>query len=468
MYKLLLESSKYIKKYKCPYCEKRLDKVKLISHVEKKHEDMIPQNYTPTRVVFNLINKKENGKCIVCGKESLWNEDKCRYNRLCENPSCKSRYKSMVEKRILDTHGKTSRDMLLDPEHQEKMLANRRISGTYKFSDGGVRTYTGSYEKKTLEFFDNVFNCRSEDIITPGPVIEYMYKGEKHQWITDIFYIPYNLVIECKDGGSNPNNRPMEEYREKQIAKEKAIVNGKKYNYLRLTNNNFEQLFLILAELKMQLIEDNVNERIVRINENMMTTLGAFMPPEDRIKDTYIINYTKKNIFSGIAVTKDLSLSSIFTQDIDGTIREVDSSFLHDTKYSIYRIIEDNNTLNCRYKEIKNNKGEIKDPNYIYETIFSKKYYTSDDLLCQSIEEVTDILQYKSMEYQSIMEITTASLLHEHEIYIPTANIIEGVIEYTDNNGYFIQNGYTGLRTKSRNKSEYTDLELYYIRKGTL
>ena len=354
MYKLILESSKYIKKYKCPYCEKRLDRDKLISHVENDHDDMIPQNHTPARVVFNTINKKQHGVCIVCGKESLWNEDKCRYNRLCENPACKAKYKNMVEKRIVNTHGKSSRDMLMDPEHQEKMLANRKISGTYKFSDGGVRTYTGTYEKKTLEFFDKVFNCRSEDISSPGPVIEYVFKGEKHQWITDIYYIPYNLVIECKDGGSNPNNRPMEEYRAKQIAKEKALVNEGKYNYLRLTNNNFEQLLLVLAELKMQLIEDNKDQRIIRINENMMASLGAFMPPDDRIKDTYVINYSKKDIFNGVAVTKDLSLSSIFTQDIDGTVREADSAYLHDAKYSIYRITEDSNDINNRYKQIKN------------------------------------------------------------------------------------------------------------------
>ena len=178
MYKLILESSKYKKKYKCPYCDKRLDKVKLITHIENNHEDMIPQDHTPTRIVFNVINKKDRGKCIVCGKESLWNEDKCRYNRLCENPACKVKYKNMVEKRIVNTYGKTSRDMLLDPQHQEKMLANRKISGTYKFSDGGIRTYTGSYEKKTLEFFDKVFNCKSEDIASPGPVIEYVFKGE--------------------------------------------------------------------------------------------------------------------------------------------------------------------------------------------------------------------------------------------------------------------------------------------------
>ena len=458
-----MASSKYVKKYKCPYCNKRLDRVKLVGHIEKNHEDMIPQNYTPARVVFNTINKKDHGTCIVCGKESLWNEDKCRYNRLCENPACRNRYKSMVEKRIINVHGKTSRDMLMDPDHQEKMLANRRISGTYKFSDGGIRTYTGSYEKKTLEFFDKVFNCRSEDIASPGPVIEYTFNGEKHQWITDIYYIPYNLVIECKDGGSNPNNRPMQEYRAKQIAKEKAIVNGGKYNYLRLTDNNFEQLMLIMAELKMQLIEDNSSERIIRINENMMASIGAFMPPQST-NDTYVVNYTKKNVFSGLGVTKDLSLSSIFTQDIDGIVREVNYKYLYDSEYSIYKINED---VNSKYKEIVNNKGEIKEPDYIYETILRKHMYTNDDLYFQNIEEVMDMLQYKNMVYNTIEEITEASLL-DRDLYIPTANIIEGVLEYTDNNGYFIINEKTGLRTKSRNKSEYSDLELFYIRKGIL
>jgi hypothetical protein len=41
-------------------------------------------------------------------------------------------------------------------EGQVKMLANRKISGEYKFQDGGKRTYTGSYEKKCLEFMDKV------------------------------------------------------------------------------------------------------------------------------------------------------------------------------------------------------------------------------------------------------------------------------------------------------------------------
>ena len=469
MYKLILESSKYTKKYKCPYCNNRMDRVKLISHIEMQHEEMIPQNHTPARIAFNTINKKEHGTCIICGKESLWNEDNCRYNRLCEDNICRVKYKQTLEKRIKKIHGKSSRDMLMDPNHQEKMLSGRKISGTYKFTDGGVRTYTGTYEKKTLEFFDKVLNCKSDDIESPGPVIEYTFNGEKHQWITDIYYIPYNLVIECKDGGSNPNNRPMEEYRAKQIAKEKAIVNGKQYNYLRLTDNNFQQLLLVFAELKMQLIEDNVDERVVRINESMLADMSGFLPPNtDNCKDTYIINYMKKGIIDGIATTKELDLSSIFVQDIDGTIKECDKSFLYDAKYSIYRITENKKQTSLNFKTIRENVGSIKEPNYIYETLFNKHMYTKDDILFQSIEEVTDVNQYKSMEYQSIKDITEASLLNTHAMYIPTANIIEGVIEYTDENGYFIQNGYTQLRTKSREKSEYTDLELYYIRKGTI
>ena len=60
--------------YKCPYCEYRGDKDKLIDHIDDKHDDMIPEGFTPTRVVFNLINNKTNGVCVVCGKPTGWNE----------------------------------------------------------------------------------------------------------------------------------------------------------------------------------------------------------------------------------------------------------------------------------------------------------------------------------------------------------------------------------------------------------
>ena len=164
----------------------------------------------------------------------------------------------------------TKQEMLKDPEYQNNvMLANRSISGKYKFQDGTIRTYVGSYEHKFLEFMDKFLNVKSEDLETPGPIIEYKFKGETHKWITDAYYAPYNLAFDIKDGGDNPNKREMPEYRAKQIAKEDAIRKQGKYNYIRLTDNKFEQLIELMLELKELYIENNGEYNpIIRINES--------------------------------------------------------------------------------------------------------------------------------------------------------------------------------------------------------
>ena len=261
---------KYVKKYKCPYCEKRLERGELIDHIDKQHSDMIPENYSSTRVVFNLINKKTQGRCVICGKETEWNEDKARYERICNRPQCKKAYIDQTADRLYKKHGKTKQDFLNDPKFQEKMLQNRSISGKYKFRDGGILPYVGSYEKNFLQFMDQFFHVKSSDLIAPGPVIDYKFNGKTHQWITDFYYEPYNLVFDIKDGGSNPNTREMNEYRAKQIAKEKAIKDMKQYNYIRLTDNQFDQMIELMLELKENLTDTPVNTTrkvIIRVNE---------------------------------------------------------------------------------------------------------------------------------------------------------------------------------------------------------
>lgn len=264
---------KSVKKYKCPYCETRLERTKLVSHIDKKHEDMIPQDYTSTRIVFNLINKKTKGSCVICGEETNWNENKARYERICDKPACMKKYKEMTADRLYKKYGKTKEDFLKDPEFQEKMLQNRKISGKYKFSDGGIMPYVGSYEKNFLEFMDVFFHVSSTDLIAPGPIIDYTYKGENHKWITDFYYAPYNLVFDVKDGGDNPNNREMTDYRAKQIAKESAIAKLGEYNYIRLTNNQFEQMILLMMELKETMEEEPMRvggkRVVIRINESI-------------------------------------------------------------------------------------------------------------------------------------------------------------------------------------------------------
>lgn len=249
------------KRYKCPYCDYRDFRPDLIDHVEEEHEDMIPKNYTPARVVYNSINKKDHGSCMICHKETKWDENKQRYDSFCENKKCREEYKKIVRSRMVKKYG--TDNLLKDPEFQKKMLGNRSISGKYKFEDGGSIGYVGSYEKKFLEFMDKFLHIKSYDIISPGPTIPYMYKGKEHVWITDFLYEPYNLVFDIKDGGDNPNTRDMKEYREKQTAKEEAIAEYGEYNYIRLTDNNFEQLISIFMELK-----DKVdNKPLIRINE---------------------------------------------------------------------------------------------------------------------------------------------------------------------------------------------------------
>lgn len=255
-----------VKRYKCPYCEARMDREKLIPHIAHNHEEMIPQGYTPRRVVFNYVNHKDGGRCVICGKPSRWVEESGHYDRYCSE-ACRKKAREQYKANMLRVRGTTN--ILEDPEMQTKMLAGRSISGKYTFNDGGVKTYTGSYEAKLLEFADKGLNIPSEYIDTPGPILEYEYNGKIHKWVTDQYWWPWNLIIEVKDGGKNPNNRPMEDSRARQLCKEIMITDKGTYNYLRLTDNQFPQLIEILMEIKKENMDDAPNKPIIKIYESV-------------------------------------------------------------------------------------------------------------------------------------------------------------------------------------------------------
>lgn len=297
------------KRYKCPYCEERLEREKLIIHVEEKHDELIPENQTPTQVVFNSINKKTHGTCVVCKKDTDWNEKAGKYNRLCNNPKCREKLRQEFKNNAMNKRG--TYNFAADPKFQEKMLKGRKISSTYTFTDGGKVDYVGSYEKKFLEFCDKVMGIESKDIIGPGPTIEYIFNGEKHHWITDFYYVPANLVLDIKDGGKNPNTRPMEEYREKQEAKESSIRKLKKYNYLRLTDNDFSQFMEVLTELKAMALDLREKEIITRINESYIEELTAAMStvPPQWAHDANVM------ITNNLAGERNIALSSLNFND---------------------------------------------------------------------------------------------------------------------------------------------------------
>ena len=129
-----------------------------VSHLEDKHPESIPEGMDGWQFAYYLKTRRTNGNCVVCKKPTDWNSVTHKYNRFCNNPACKNKYREIFKSRMIGKYGKTS--LLNDPEQQKKMLANRKISGTYKMKDGQEKTYTGSYELEALKFMDKIMNIK--------------------------------------------------------------------------------------------------------------------------------------------------------------------------------------------------------------------------------------------------------------------------------------------------------------------
>ena len=381
-----MSSSKTIK-YKCPFCDKRFIKEDLVIHVGDEHDDMIPEGFTPLRYIFNYVNKRStdyHGKCTECGGPTPWDENKGRYNRQCDKPACKESYIKKFEENMQRTKGVTR--ISSTPEGQEKMLANRKISGKYKFQNGVEKTYTGSYELKTLQFMDKIMNIDPDDILCPGPVLEYELEGVKHFYITDFYYQPYNLIIEVKDGGKRPNTRSMPEYRAKQIAKEQYIVKHTDYNYLRLTDNDLSQLLAVFADLKMQLVE-NTGKRVIHINEAMNALMTGYIPGIEDPGSVYIVNYMRNNVFSGeeeigYGISDNPKLTNLICRNKEGLLSKAPDDFLENCSYDVYRV--DFISPKEISKKLAPYMNTLVSEGFIYETVFDKKMYTYDQIMTES------------------------------------------------------------------------------------
>lgn len=466
---IINESTTSQRFYKCPYCDYRNTRENLVYHVDDVHKDLIPENYTAARIIFNYINKKNHGTCIIDKAETEWDEQRWRYQRLCGKKSCYEEYKKLIDGRMLKKWGTTK--VTYDPEFQKKMLANRKISGEYKFADGGVRSYCGSYEQKLLEFYDIILHEKSDNIITPGPTIEYEFEGKKLYWITDGFYVPFNLVIDVKDGGDNPNNRPMEEYRAKQIAKEKAIAELKQYNYIRLTNNNFDQLLYIMAEIKKQL-KDYPDSEDVIININEYTAMSGVNPVESTNKELYIVPYMMNNSFLGTCISFDKYLSKLYRIDDNKIVKE-NISFLYDKDFSIYKY---NGTDNISIEEgsIIDNKNK----DYFYTLLTGKELLSPDQLLfdenfievnnpyeqqLNKIESIKESIQY---EYDVLSGNNVGLPIIDNKLIKIKESKLKGhgnidILE--DINGYFVYNECTKSRSSSYKDIKQIPNEILYM-----
>ena len=443
---ILTESSKKAKKnnrkYKCPYCDVRLPKEKLIDHIENKHEELIPEGYTAARIVFNMINKKECGHCVQCQKETEWDENTWRYKRFCSE-ECAHEYSKIMKQRMVKTYGKEH--LLNDPDQQKKMLKHRSISGTYRFSDGGRKDYCGSYELKLLEFMDKVMNIKSTDIMTPGPTIAYKFNGEELFWITDVYYIPANLVFDVKDGGDNPNNREMPEYRDKQLAKEEAIRELNQYNYIRLTDNNFQQLLLLLAELKMSMIDEDNPEYIIRINEFMVGT---------KKKESFIVTSMNNNAVTDTYAFIDDEISQWYKIMNDKLIK-INPTRINNECH-IFKYNGDSEWF-ANYLEKNVNKNVDYNKEFFYETLTGKDMLSPDQLIYD--ENFTEIPSITD-EYINRINIFESSINMINDPSVPILNYdVQKMIQdkYPNIELRYNWNGYFAKNTITENTSPYVN-----------
>lgn len=239
---------------KCKFCDKRFDDVDhYVAHLEKAHSDIIPEDMTAYQFFYYLKTGKTHGNCVMCKKKTEWNPKTNKYARFCNNPKCKEAYIDMFKNRMIGKYGKVT--LLNDPEQQRLMLAHRKISGEYKWSDHIHKIpYTGSYELSFFEFLDTILDLDPEDIIAPSPhTYTYQYEGKNHFYIPDAFICSLSLEVEIKDGGDNTNMHPKIQAVDKvkeQLKDQVMMSNSAQFNYLKIVNKNNARFFEYLMKAK--------------------------------------------------------------------------------------------------------------------------------------------------------------------------------------------------------------------------
>lgn len=245
--------------YRCPECRKPYKTLGAwANHMDMAHPDVRPKNFSDLRFFYFVLTGRDKGSCIVCKKETDWNEATGKYNRFCNNPKCKEEYKKEFNKRMISKYGKTT--LMDDPDFFKKSLSKRKISGKYKFEDGGEVEYVGTYEKDFLQMLDTLLNYKSSDIMAPSPhVYYYMYEGNKHYYIPD-YYIPnLNLEIEIKQNTSkHPKILAVDKVKEK--LKDDVMKQNKTVNYMKIVDKNYEPMIEYLLNLKNQIPTQDITK----------------------------------------------------------------------------------------------------------------------------------------------------------------------------------------------------------------
>ena len=238
----------------------------LEDYVEKNYKDKIPLSYKGDvyHYLYDLRNPK--GKCQICGSPTKWDKDKKRYKILCE-PTIINRIKNffhgrlnscqeVMRKEYLENIKRVyNTDNLMNSiEYQEMLLKNRRLAKVVSFK-GKELTVIGSYEALFVEVCNKIPDIKVDDLICPGPTINYIPTGSYtvKQHIPDFYIKNINTIVSIKDEGFGNENHPnVIKKRKEDYNKFIGIVKDKrKFNAIELAGKKeIENFVNIYKEIK--------------------------------------------------------------------------------------------------------------------------------------------------------------------------------------------------------------------------
>ena len=227
----------------------------------------------------------------------------------------------------------------------------------------------------------------------------------------------------------------MKDYREKQIAKENAIRKLNKYNYIRLTNNNFEQLLLILAEIKQSMLSYDNPENIIRINEFIPGTGSS---------NGFIINRVIDNVFVNSYFAQD-ELDDYYFYINGDKIEKVKRKDIPMGEYHIFKFKNNCSYFNKYLEANIGNKVDF-DKDFFYESLTGKNMLTPDQIIYdENFEEIES--SYRDIK----LELINASMnyINNNDMGIPILefdvqkdiqNKYENLEVMQNWNGYYVRN----------------------------
>lgn len=240
----------------CPYCRQYFPKKALaVAHLEKMHADQLEtEGLDPSQKLYLMTHTSLHGKCMCgCDTPTEWNYRTGKPYKVSPDPKCRERIYQIAQARSVKATGHDQHTLMNDVERQTKMLHNRKITSQYKFPDGGIIDYTGKLELAFLQFCDKVLELPSYAIqCSPETFTYHDPKDDKdHMYIPDYYLPDYNLIVEIKDGGNKPNgNKAFIEETKYKVALKDAVMKAQtKYNYIRISGNNFGPFLEVLYQI---------------------------------------------------------------------------------------------------------------------------------------------------------------------------------------------------------------------------